>query len=434
MARHVRDRRGVHRRRLQPQADRRALLQRAASAATPASKPAFRTSSPRRATTTATAPTPPPPPAAINGVPATGDASAFGKISGIAPRARIAVYKACWHDTRRTGERLQLGPRGRHRPGRRRRRRRDQLSRSAARARTSLDPVEIAFLFAADAGVFVAASAGNSGPTVGTVAHPRPWITTVAAGTHNRDGTASVTLGNGATYTGASYTPRSAEPAHRRVARRRRRDAGRRRALLPRGRQRFGVGAARSRPRWPARSCVCDRGVNARVNKSAGGEGGRRRRHDPGQHADRELDQCRPALRADRASRSPRSAPRSEGLRRHRRRHGDDRPRRRSSSTCRRRLRQRSRRAARCSPAAATLLKPDVIAPGQDILAGVAPPGQPRSLVRHAQRHVDVEPARRRLAALMKEAAPGLVADGDQVGADDDRLPTCSTDRTPTRW
>ncbi len=27
------------------------------------------------------------------------------------------------------------------------------------------DPVEIAFLFAADAGVFVAASAGNSGPT-----------------------------------------------------------------------------------------------------------------------------------------------------------------------------------------------------------------------------------------------------------------------------
>ena len=50
------------------------------------------------------------------------------------------------------------------------------------------DPVEIAFLFAADAGVFVAASAGNSGPTVGTVAHPSPWITTVAAGTHNRDG------------------------------------------------------------------------------------------------------------------------------------------------------------------------------------------------------------------------------------------------------
>ena len=66
------------------------------------------------------------------------------------------------------------------------------------------DPVEIAFLSAADAGVFVAASAGNSGPTTGTVAHPSPWITTVAAGTHNRNVSGSVTLGNGSTYYGAS--------------------------------------------------------------------------------------------------------------------------------------------------------------------------------------------------------------------------------------
>ena len=29
----------------------------------------------------------------------TGDASAFGKVSGIAPRARIAMYKALWHDS-----------------------------------------------------------------------------------------------------------------------------------------------------------------------------------------------------------------------------------------------------------------------------------------------------------------------------------------------
>ncbi len=62
------------------------------------------------------------------------------------------------------------------------------------------DPAEISFLYAADAGVFVAASAGNSGPTTSTVAHPSPWITTVAAGTHNRNGAGSVTLGNGVTY------------------------------------------------------------------------------------------------------------------------------------------------------------------------------------------------------------------------------------------
>jgi len=30
------------------------------------------------------------------GVQATGDAAAFGKVSGIAPRARLAIYKACW--------------------------------------------------------------------------------------------------------------------------------------------------------------------------------------------------------------------------------------------------------------------------------------------------------------------------------------------------
>jgi hypothetical protein len=42
------------------------------------------------------------------------------------------------------------------------------------------DAVEIAFMYAADAGIFVAASAGNSGPTSSTVAHPGPWLTTVA--------------------------------------------------------------------------------------------------------------------------------------------------------------------------------------------------------------------------------------------------------------
>ena len=60
------------------------------------------------------------------------------------------------------------------------------------------DPVEVAFLFAADAGVFVAASAGNEGPGASTVAHPSPWLTTVAASTHSRAGSRTVTLGNGA--------------------------------------------------------------------------------------------------------------------------------------------------------------------------------------------------------------------------------------------
>ena len=137
----------------------------------------------------------------------TGDARTLGRISGMAPRARIAVYKALWSledGSQANGFTSDLvaaidqavadGV--------------DVINYSVSGTQTNLlDPVELAFLFAADAGVFVAASAGNSGPTASTVAHPSPWITTVAAGTHNRGGKGSVTLGNGATYEGRSLAP-----------------------------------------------------------------------------------------------------------------------------------------------------------------------------------------------------------------------------------
>jgi len=136
------------------------------------------------------------------GVPATGAAAVFGQISGIAPRARIAAYKVCWQtegggscfssdSVAAIDQAVADGV--------------DVINFSISGSRTNyLDPVEVAFLFAADAGVFVAASAGNSGPATSTVAHPGPWLTTVAAGTHNRNGEGSVTLGNGVTYFGAS--------------------------------------------------------------------------------------------------------------------------------------------------------------------------------------------------------------------------------------
>jgi len=138
-----------------------------------------------------------------HGVAATGAASIFGAISGMAPRARIAAYKVCWADQPTGGgcfnsdsvaaidQAVADGV--------------DVINFSISGTLTNfLDPVEVAFLFAADAGVFVAASAGNDGPASSTVAHPSPWLTTVAAGTHNRDGQGSVTLGNGVTYSGAS--------------------------------------------------------------------------------------------------------------------------------------------------------------------------------------------------------------------------------------
>lgn len=136
------------------------------------------------------------------GVRATGEAAVFGSTSGIAPRARISAYKVCWQtptggscfstDSVAAIDRAVADGV-------------DVLNFSISGSQTNFrDSVEIAFLYAADAGVFVAASAGNSGPTTSTVAHPGPWLTTVAAGTHNRNGEGSVTLGNGASYSGAS--------------------------------------------------------------------------------------------------------------------------------------------------------------------------------------------------------------------------------------
>jgi len=48
------------------------------------------------------------------------------------------------------------------------------------------DPVELGFLAATAAGVYVSASAGNSGPGAATVAHLGPWVSTTAALTHDR--------------------------------------------------------------------------------------------------------------------------------------------------------------------------------------------------------------------------------------------------------
>jgi hypothetical protein len=128
----------------------------------------------------------------------------LGIASGMAPRARIATYKVCWgfggdpaggcfgSDSVAAIDQAVIDGV-------------DVINFSISGTRTNfLSPVEVAFLFAADAGVFVAASAGNSGPGSATVAHPSPWITTVAAGTHDRLFEADVVLGSGATYTGAS--------------------------------------------------------------------------------------------------------------------------------------------------------------------------------------------------------------------------------------
>jgi hypothetical protein len=59
------------------------------------------------------------------------------------------------------------------------------------------DLLATALMQVARAGVFVAASGGNDGPEDGSVENPAPWITTVAASSHNRAYRATIVLTSG---------------------------------------------------------------------------------------------------------------------------------------------------------------------------------------------------------------------------------------------
>lgn len=199
----------------------------------------------------------------------------LGKISGMAPRARIASYKVCWTDpTRRNGcatsnsvsainqavkdgvnvINFSIGP--------------------SAGGGAFDEATEQAFLGAAAAGVFVAASAGNSGPTATAPApasHISPWLSTVGNSTHNRLYVGDVILPTGVKLTGASSnanTPNSPLILAR--------DAGlagltpaQQATLL----QCFGaadnVAALLDPAKVTGKILVCDRGNNVLVNKSA---------------------------------------------------------------------------------------------------------------------------------------------------------------------
>jgi subtilisin family serine protease len=304
-----------------------------------------------------------------NNVPTTGPAAVFGAISGIAPRARIAMYKALWstQDASTAGgttsdlvaaidQAVADGV--------------DVINYSISGTLTNFaDPAEISFLFAARAGVYVAASAGNSGPTTSTVAHPSPWITTVAAGTHNRSGQGSVTLGDGATYFGASLATAVTAPLIDSTA-----------AGLP-GADPAQVALCYSSadggnvldPALVAgKIVICDRGVTARVNKSlavqeAGGVGMILVNTSPSSlNADFHFiptvhlaDTNRAAVKAYAATPGATATINQATVT-----YTEPAPFTASFS---------SRGPLRAGNG--DLLKPDVIAPGQDILAAVAPPG-----------------------------------------------------------
>ncbi|XP_068663058.1 subtilisin-like protease SBT1.5 [Aristolochia californica] len=124
---------------------------------------------------------------------------ASGDAVGVAPKARLAVYKICWssgcHDSdllAAIDKAVEDGV--------------DIISLSVGASPTPLyaDPIAMGAFGAIEKGVFLSASAGNEGPGRMTVTNISPWITTVGAGTMDRSFPADVLLGDGTVISGIS--------------------------------------------------------------------------------------------------------------------------------------------------------------------------------------------------------------------------------------
>ncbi|KAI8571441.1 hypothetical protein RHMOL_Rhmol01G0120700 [Rhododendron molle] len=143
-----------------------------------------------------------------NGIPVRMHGHEFGKASGMAPRARVAVYKALYRlfggfvaDVVAAIEQavhdgvdilnLSMSPN----------------SPPATTKTTFLNPFDATLLSAVKAGVFVAQAAGNGGPFPKTLLSYSPWIASVAAAIDDRQYKNHLTLGNGKILPGMGLSP-----------------------------------------------------------------------------------------------------------------------------------------------------------------------------------------------------------------------------------
>ncbi|MDX1416921.1 MAG: S8 family serine peptidase, partial [Candidatus Promineifilaceae bacterium] len=112
-----------------------------------------------------------------------------GTVSGIAPRARVIAYKGLGELGGFTSD-LAAAIDQAVADGV------DVINYSVGGGASLNGADEIAYLFAADAGVFVATSAGNSGPGPATIGGPAsvPWLTSVGASTQSRNFISDITL------------------------------------------------------------------------------------------------------------------------------------------------------------------------------------------------------------------------------------------------
>jgi subtilisin family serine protease len=205
-------------------------------------------------------------------VPVTIDGKSLGNASGMAPGAKVAMYKVCWDgkpgiadgcadsdSVAAINDAVADGV--------------DVLNYSIGGSSESsvLSPVAQAFRGASNAGVFVANSAGNSGPGASTLDNVSPWLTTVAAATFRRAFQA-VQLGDGSRYVGASTTGVMGAPAPLVTA------ASVKLAAATTHDAALCFEGTLDPTKAAGKVVVCDRGVNARIDKGfevqrAGGVG-----------------------------------------------------------------------------------------------------------------------------------------------------------------
>ncbi|KAL3744651.1 hypothetical protein ACJRO7_013852 [Eucalyptus globulus] len=127
---------------------------------------------------------------------------ARGVARGMAPHARVASYKVCWENGCTSSDILAAM---------------DQAIKDGVDVISlSLGGIDFAYyetsvaigaFSAMEKGIFVSASAGNTGPELGTLSNGAPWIMTVGASTLDRNFPAHALLGNKMRFTGESlYT------------------------------------------------------------------------------------------------------------------------------------------------------------------------------------------------------------------------------------
>ncbi|PKA65253.1 Subtilisin-like protease SDD1 [Apostasia shenzhenica] len=135
--------------------------------------------------------------------------NAAGTAVGMAPEAHLAVYKVC---TERgcAGSDILAALDAAVEDGV------DILSLSFGKADSKpfdQDPTAAGTLAAVEKGIFVCMAGGNDGPRESSISNEAPWMLTVGASTMDRTIRASVKLGNGAEYHGESLYQTSSQAA-----------------------------------------------------------------------------------------------------------------------------------------------------------------------------------------------------------------------------